>query len=70
MSRDMKVIEDVRHRIGAVEDVEVDAGHAVGPEVLGLAGGVLDTDFSDHSVIFGEAFEAGVQLRGDGGTAQ
>ena len=70
MSPDVQVAEDVRHRISAIEYVEMDARHAVGPQVLGLAGGVFNADFAHGAIVFGKAFQARIQMGRNGRSAQ
>ena len=70
MAPDVQVTQDVRHRIGAIEDVEMNARHAVGPQVLGLAGGVFDADFAHGAIVFGEAFQARIKMGRNGRAAQ
>ena len=64
------MVEDAGDGVGAVEDIEVDAGDAVAPQILGLAGGVFDADGADGAVVVGVAFQLGVQLGGDSGAAE
>ena len=70
MTWEVQIAQDLGDRVLAIQDVEMNAGDAVGPEVFRLAGGALDADFAHRPVVVGEAFKQFVQLGRNGGAAQ